>query len=167
MQVYCCIWLQDYWGSIYLVLVWRTGVTCRGDARSVLIRQDDLVYLLPGHGNTHFHQNQHPPEVTGCDKGVLLQAQLFREVQEPVRNECRPASLGTLAALAAAPGRGGRWSPPARTGPQGSLTLVLPDPLHTARSTGCSAPLSQQRPCLSKVGASGVPPLLSCAYAVP
>lgn len=88
---------------------------------------------MPGHGNTRFHQNQQPPQVTGCDKGVLLQAQLFREAQKSVKNEPRSANLGALPALAAVPGGRGAWSPPARTrGRRDSLTLVLCGPFsHT------------------------------------
>ena len=43
--------------------------------------------------------------MTGCDKGVLLQAQLFREVQESVKNKPRSANLGTFLPLAVIPGR--------------------------------------------------------------
>lgn len=43
--------------------------------------------------------------MTACDRGVLLQAQLFREAQESVKNKPPSASINTFLTLAASPGR--------------------------------------------------------------
>lgn len=44
-------------------------------------------------------------EMTGCDKNVLLQAQLSREVQKLVKNKPCSANLGTFLTLAAISGK--------------------------------------------------------------